>query len=60
MADQLRNNQRDSDLAAEERPRPSQAEGPNDIGEPGEGGRPTPSQAEGDEETVDEDLKRQR
>ena len=60
MADQNRNDQRDKNLAAEERPRPSQAEGPEDKGAPGQGGRPTPSQAEGDDETVKEDLERNR
>jgi len=53
--------QKDSNVAAEERPRPSQAEGEDDRAPTtkGSGGvRPTPSQAEGDEATVDEDLKR--
>jgi len=49
------NDQRDSNLAAEQRPRPSQAEGEENPGEK-TGNRPLPSQAEGDRETVDEDL----
>jgi hypothetical protein len=46
----------DKNLAAEERPIPSQAEG-DDPPVSGEGGRPRPSQAEGDEETVEESLR---
>ncbi|HZU25254.1 MAG TPA: hypothetical protein VFA04_07010 [Bryobacteraceae bacterium] len=58
MAD---NNQKDANLAAEERPVPSQAEGEDENApvRKGAGGiRPTPSQAEGDEATIDADLKR--
>lgn len=49
--------QKDSNIAAEERPRPSQAEGEENLGSE-TGSRPTPSQAEGDRATVDEDLER--
>jgi hypothetical protein len=60
MADQKQNDQRDKGLAAETRPIPSQAEGADEEGAPGEGSRPTPSQAEGDRNTVEEDLDRKR
>jgi hypothetical protein len=46
----------DKNLAEENRPIPSQAEG-DDPPESGHGNRPTPSQAEGEEETVDESLR---
>ena len=49
--------QKDSNIAAEERPRPSQAEGEENPGTDA-GTRPTPSQAEGDRATVDQDLER--
>ena len=52
-----KNNQPDKDLAAEQRPRPSQAEGEDEPGQE-TGNRPTPSQAEGDLETVEQDLAR--
>jgi hypothetical protein len=45
------------DIAADERPIPSKAEGP---AEENCGERPRPSQAEGDEETIEEDLESQR
>ncbi len=45
-----------TDVAAEERPIPSQAEG-DDPQSNGEGTRPRPSQAEGDEATIDESLR---
>jgi len=49
------------DLAADERPIPSQAEGEDEDKKSTEGGtRPRPSQAEGDRETVEEDLKSKR
>ena len=47
----------DSNIAAEERPIPSEAEGELETGTPA-GNRPTPSQAEGDLETIEEDLKK--
>ena len=46
----------DTNLAEENRPIPSQAEG-DDPPVSGQGDRPRPSQAEGDEETVDESLR---
>jgi hypothetical protein len=46
----------DKNLAEENRPIPSQAEG-DDPPRSGQGTRPVPSQAEGDEETVDESLR---
>ena len=49
----------DKDLAEENRPIPSQAEG-DDPPESGQGSRPRPSQAEGDEETIDEALRKQK
>jgi hypothetical protein len=50
-------NQKDKNIAAEERPRPSQAEGEENPGGDA-GNRPTPSQAEGDRATVEQDLER--
>ncbi len=50
-------NQKDKDLAATERPTPSQAEGEREPGRAKLPNRPVPSQAEGDLETVEEDLK---
>ncbi len=49
--------QKDSGLAAEQRPRPSQAEGEENPGGDA-GNRPTPSQAEGDRSTIEQDLER--
>lgn len=50
----------DDQEAADQRPVPSQAEGPADAGQPGKGERPVPSQAEGDDETIEEDLRSKR
>ena len=50
-------NQKDKDLAADQRPRPSQAEGEENPGTR-PGNRPAPSQAEGNRQTVDDDLGR--
>lgn len=46
----------DNNLAEENRPTPSQAEG-DDPPRDGQGSRPVPSQAEGDEDTIDESLR---
>jgi mycoredoxin len=46
----------DKNLAEDDRPVPSQAEG-DDPPAAGQGDRPTPSQAEGEQETVDESLR---
>jgi hypothetical protein len=52
-----KNDEPDKNIAADQRPRPSQAEGEEEPGQP-LGNRPLPSQAEGDRETVNQDLAR--
>lgn len=50
------NTQKDKNLATDERPVPSQAEGERQPGAEKPANRPVPSQAEGDRETIEEDL----
>lgn len=52
-----KDNTPDKNIAADLRPRPSQAEGEEEPGQP-LGNRPVPSQAEGDRKTIDQDLAR--